>query len=235
MFKQQKRKLACGALMLLAGLVLAGCEKRQVQETKTFAASTKGALLTVVLDLSGSCEQLMSANGGQGYAFTMKLIDHYFRTRMGTDDRLLLVQLSANSTHPLLWEGTPLALRKQFPTPQALRSHLLSRADPSGSLVYTGVTRALEHSIARQSAQGAAGKNAVIVLSDLLDSQGDKAEARQMLDAVARYSQGGGAVAFYYVDQTVATYLNQHLQELGVEDYCVETDVVAMPPLPNLD
>lgn len=219
---------------LLACLLAAGCEKRQVRETRTFAAPAGGSLLTIAIDQSGSCAPLM-ADGGQGFAFLLRLVDSYFRAGIGSNDRLLLVQLSGNASQPLLWEGSPLALRRQFPSPHDLAAYLATHSDPSGSQIYSGVTRALRYAQSRHQAGSGQGKNAVVVLSDLVDSTADKREARRMLEAVADFSRSGGASAFYYVNQQVSEYLIEHLKEMGVEDYRVESEIVSQPPLPDWD
>ncbi len=55
------------------------------------------------------------ANQGQAHKFLMRVIDQYFRNSIGANNRIVIAQLSA--TQPaLLWDGSPVDLRQQFPT-----------------------------------------------------------------------------------------------------------------------
>jgi len=218
-------------LWLLVG-ALAGCAKRPDIERQVLADDDSQFLLTVVVDLSSSCAPIM-AEDGAAFKFTMALIDKYFRSRIGSHDRLIVAQISANG-RPLLWEGEPLALRQQFRSAAQFAQFLRDKSDDSGSRVYTGVTRTLEYALSRHG--GGAKKSATFILSDMRDhSDSSKADARKMLSTVADYCQAGGSIAFYFVEQTVARYLKQHLEELGVTNYRIETEIVGMPPLPHLE
>lgn len=211
---------------------LAGCEKRQESERSTFTRNEAEHVLTIVLDLSGSFAEGMADNG-PAFGFTLRLIDKFFREHIGTQDRIILAQISA-SDEPLLWEGTPLELRREFPTAQAFRAFLLERADPNGSLVYSGVTKALRYAMSRQDEH--VTKSACLVLSDLVDhSASSKADARRMLQTVADYCQSGGEAAFFYVDQSVGPFLEKHLAEMGHAEVLVETEIVGTPTLPNFE
>lgn len=229
---QSLKKLSVWLCVISLVVAPAGCGKRQEGPVSVFAEQEGEFVVTVITDLSGSCAQIM-AEDGAAFRFTMTILEKYFRSRIGTHDRLIVGQIS-NSDKFLLWEGEPLALRKQYGSASAFAQFLRQHADDSGSRVYTGVTRALQYTMSRHT--GKTKRSATFVLSDMLDySDSSKADAQAMLKTVAEYCQAGGSIGFFYVDQNVSQHLQRHLAELGVENFRVETDIVSSPQLPNLD
>ena len=104
-------------------LCATGCEKRRESSHTTFAHDGNAEyVLGVVIDLSGSFSDLM-AEKGQAHAFLLQVIDAYFRDRIGSQDKLIIAQISGNE-RALLWEGKPLQLRRDFPTPESFRNML---------------------------------------------------------------------------------------------------------------
>jgi hypothetical protein len=220
-------------LFVIASSVDSSPRTRQREEQPVFEQLAHDSTLTIVLDLSSSCEQLMGPSG-EGYEFMLKLIDRYFRSRLGTDDQLILARIGGDN-RPLLWEGTPLELRRQF-SASAFRQFLVDNADSNGSRVYAGVSRAVEYALSRQGDDVSGARNACLILSDFVENDPTQTgSADRMFDTLAKYSEAGGALGFYFVDQNVAPYLEKHLTEAGIENFCVQSEVVASPVLPNLD
>jgi hypothetical protein len=220
--------------LMLASKIDSAPRDRTSREEPVFEEQTHDSTLTIILDLSTSCEQLMSPDG-QGYELMLKLIDRYFRSRLGTGDQLILAKICGND-RALLWEGTPLELRRRFRSASSFRQFLLDHADPNGSRVYAGVTRAVEYALARQGKSATEAKNACLILSDFVENDPtQKGSAGKMFETLAKYSEAGGAIGFYFVDQAICPYLEKHLAEHGIKNFCVQSEVVASPVLPNLD
>lgn len=191
-------------------------------------------VVLIALDLSGSFQHMMTEEG-VGYQFATQVIDRYFRDKIGTGDRLVISQISGTQ-RSLLWEGRPLDLRKQFPSAEAFRQHLMSRADPGGSLVYEGLKNATSYVLDDPSIKGGRAKVSLFVLSDMLDTGPEGSQAEGYVNhALSEIGLRGGVVGIYYVDQELVVPWRRRLQQLGLRNARVESEIVGMPPLPSFD
>jgi hypothetical protein len=221
-------------VLCLAGL--AGCEKRSESAAPSLTTQQDESefVLAVVLDLSGSFTHQM-ANEGKAYEFALAVLDRYFRHRNGLNDKLILAQISG--THrSLLWQGSPLQLRQQFPTADSFREFLLQKADPGGSLVHEGLANVVNYVSADSRVTSGQAKSAIFCLSDCYDTAPDPTAGEQkLMQALGNYARTGGAIGLYYVDQTLQTAWQQKLQAAGFGDFVVECEIVGRPTLPDFD
>ncbi len=223
-------------VLLITPIWLTGCGERIESADRSVTARQDESefVLAVVLDLSGSFTHQM-ADQGKAYEFSLAVLDRYFRHRNGMNDRLILAQISGTQ-RSLLWEGSPLQLRQDFPSADAFRQFLLDKADPNGSLVNEGVANAVDYVARNPRIASGKAKSAVFVLSDMFDTSPDPAAAEQrLMQSLGDYSRAGGAVGLYYVDQSQVTNWQQKLHNAGFQDYCVECEIVGRPSLPGLD
>ncbi|SRR5712691_5390485 len=224
-------------LACLIGLpFLFGCEKRRERQEAILGEDDSRFVLAIVLDMSGSFAQLM-AEEGKGYEFAMLVIDRYFRDRIGTRDKIVFAQISG-ADRKLLWEGTATALRQEFPSANAFRQFLMTKADPSRSLVYDGITQSVDYVLSDPGISSGKAKSALFVLSDMLDTgTGPNAdESKQKAkDALASYGRHGGIVGLYYVDLNLVREWRQILQDAGIQHYSVQSEIVGKPNLPSFE
>jgi hypothetical protein len=212
----------------------AGCEKRRETVESTFGHNESDYVLTIVVDLSGSFINKM-AEGGKAYDFTLRVVDRYFRDRIGTNDRIVLAQISG-AERALLWEGTPVDLRHEFPNAAAFRSFLVEHATQSGSLVHAAMTSALQHAMTDTRVAKGQAKSALFVLSDMMDNGPVSEESERILmQELSDYGRCGGVVGLYYVDHPLVAVWKRRLQNAGIKDFCVESEIVAKPALPNFE
>lgn len=234
----------CAALSL--SLVLGGCTPIESDvaspagggvQTISLGTTDDNEELCVllVLDLSGSFLQRF-AGDGVAYEFTKRIIDRYFRASMGTEDQLILAQISGTE-RSLLWKGTPLALQREFRSPEAFRDFLLASADPNGSRVYEGIRHALDYILDEPRVASGRAKVAVFVLSDMLQSPGPGGERalRDLEAALAKVGTLNGAVAIYFADQGETIPWRQRLRAAGVKNFRVESSISSQPPLPDFE
>lgn len=216
-------------LAIVACLIFAGCQPRVEQAESVFEADDGEFVLTIVLDMSSSFEPLM-AEDGKAWAFVCEIIEKYFRDRIGHNDKLILAQLS-NSDRALLWKGTPLELRQEFPTAAAFRAWVASKADPNGSRLYEGIVQAVEYTLSDPGNR----KSAMFVVSDMIDSAGDDGRDKAV-SALTKVGKSGG-VGLYYVDVQRCAEWKRLLQDAGVpaENMVVEADIVGHPMLPRFE
>ena len=226
-------------LSLFVLCLLTGCggqrEARTRASTTKFKSTENEAEKTVVIifDLSGSFLHLM-AEDGVAYQFTLATIDRFLRQTIGEETKLIIAQISASQS-PLLWEGRPQDLRRQFPTPQKFRDFLLEQADPNGSRVNEGLSSTLSYLLTHRTVKAGA-EPTVLVLSDLMDNAPDGAEyEKQVISQLKELGDKGGAVGLYYVHQSVLTHWHNCLENSGLRDYRVECNIVGHPELPNFE
>lgn len=221
--------------LLVAVLLFTGCAKRQEQQvTSTFQPRDSEYVLAVVIDLSGSFAEMM-ADDGKAHAFLLYVLDRYFRDRIGTNDRVVLSQISS-SGKSLLWDGTPTQLRREFPTPEQFRDFLLARSVPDGSFVHESLADTLEYIMSDPNIVAGTAKPAMFVLSDMVDTGQKTANLKQrLLGSLAKYAQLGGVVGLYFVDEHRLFAWRRILQEAGMRDCIVESQIVSSPTLPQFE
>src|SRR5205823_25060 len=102
-------------LVALLAAALVGCTPHNPNDDSPVSLNREDAdcLVVIAIDLSGSFLDMM-AKDGRAYAFTLRVADTYFRSSIGTKNRLVIAQLSATD-RALLWDGTPAQLREEFP------------------------------------------------------------------------------------------------------------------------
>lgn len=189
-------------------------------------------LVVLVLDLSGSFEHKMQKDG-IAYKFALDVVDQCFRDSIGSEDRLILSQISGSSA-PILWEGKPLDLRNQFKTPEEFWTFLKTKAVPNQSNVHDGIYRVVDYLMSRPGIANGRTKSAVLVLSDLLDN-GASSSFSQMRDTLKVYGSMNGVVGLYYVDQNMQKLWHNLLMQTAIRDFVVEGDFYGKPNLPTLE
>ena len=220
-------------ICLIVLLCAIGCAKRRQREQAVFARPDNEHVLAIVVDLSGSFAGLM-AEDGKAYEFVLDVIDHYFRNRIGRDDKLIIAQISASD--PLLWEGRPLDLRREFRSAADFRDFLLAEADPRASYVYDGMHATLEYLMSDPAVHAGRTQSALLVLSDLVDTGPDPGDrARRLLHSLTDYGACGGIVGLYYVATPRQAKWRKALRDAGLREYRVESEIVGKPQLPNFE
>lgn len=213
-----------------------GCQKRVERTERVFQPDESEYVLTIVLDMSSSFQELM-AEDGKAWEFVCQVVDKYFRDRIGRSDKLILAQLSA-SDRALLWRGTPLQLRQEFASASDFRDWLAARTDPNGSLIFDGVAQAVEYTLAEPAVASGKGKSAVFILSDMIDSSPDRDEAQERaLKALGELGRKHGVIGLYYVDVRLCSTWRSLLRDAGLPDTHahVEAEIVGSPALPNFN
>lgn len=213
-----------------------GCQQRIERTESVFQPDESEYVLTIVLDMSLSFQELM-AEDGKAWAFVCQVVDKYFHDRIGRSDKLILAQLSA-SDRALLWRGTPLELRQEFASASDFRDWLTTRTDPNGSLVFDGIVQAVEYTLAEPAVASGKGKSAVFILSDMIDNSPNSAQSQERaLKALGELGQKHGVIGLYYVDVRLCSTWRELLREAGVPDTQtrVEAEIVGSPLLPNFD
>jgi hypothetical protein len=221
-------------------LTVAGCAPRRDPAQTSISSATLGErdderVLLIALDLSPSFRDKI-VKSGEAYSFALRAIDRYFRGSAGSQDRLVIAQLSDSADRSLLWEGKPLDLRRQFPTPDAFRDYLISKADSSGSHIYKGLRCAMQYVFSDSRVTAGKTKAAVIVISSMNDDgHYTENEEGYMNHEICQLGWRGGAIGFYFVDQNQVVRWRERLLVFGVKNSVVESEIVGKPQLPSFD
>jgi hypothetical protein len=222
----------------VAWLVLSavGCQERVDQSEGVFRADDGDYVLTIAIDMSGSFKELMGEDG-KAWSFVCQVVDKYFRDRLGHSDKLILAQLSGNE-QSLLWRGTPLELRQEFPSASAFRDWLAERTDPHGSRIYDGIAQAVEYTLSDPVMASGKAKAAVFILSDMRDNGPNRKQARErVIKDLAELARRDGVIGLYYVDVPLVPKWRQVLSDAGIPaaNLMIEADIVGRPLLPKFD
>src|SRR5207302_8892447 len=105
-----------------------------------------GYVVMVYFDMSGSYADKM-AKDGKAWQLMTRILAKYFRDRLGegTNDKLIIGQLSAAGKQAVLFEDTPLKFRQTFATPEAFRDWLRANSDPKGPRLYDGIRERVQY------------------------------------------------------------------------------------------
>lgn len=226
------RKYTVPALVVC---LLAGCERVAQEESRSPIGMREAEyLVAVVPDLSGSFRHLMAEGDGKAYRFLMAVIDRYFRDRLGSNDRLIVSQISATQ-NTLLWDGQPKQLRSHFKGAEAFNEFLLKNSHPAGSRCHQGLADTLEYVLSCPGVTEGRTRSAVFVLSDMEDNAPDSAEQKARAKRLlADFGKAGGVVGLYWVGSPVSEW-RQILKDAGIKNFVVESAIVAEPDLPRFD
>lgn len=213
--------------------VVCGCQRRREEAVIAPAQDDSEYVIAVLVDLSGSFLDKMT-DGGQAHTFMLALIDRYFRDRIGTNDQIIIAQISATPDRSLVWQGTPTELRKQFPNAGAFGDFLRSKADPNGSHVHNALVQTLEYVMSQPTVASGTAKSAIFALSDMIDSnKAPDAARRRAVRVLQEYAKLGGMVCLYFVDQRLVPVWQRELQHTGLA-FRVDSEI-RRPTLPSFE
>lgn len=225
-----RTRLVAVAVSMLTSLHC-GCEPRVVNDAGPLRQEEWEYVTVFIVDMSGSFYDELDT---VAYPFFIQLNDKLFRDRMGSNDQVILGQISATD-RPLLWQGSPLGLRRSFPNAEAFRGFMVQHSNPSGSRVHDSLADALEYVMNLRSV-GQNTKLVVVVLSDMLNNTPDSAASDQRVrQALAEFANRDGALMLYWVDQAVLPTWMQYLRDSGIQQYDVKSEIVWNPGLLNFE
>ena len=220
-------------LIPLCVLLMTGCEKIDESQFSPLQPESCEYVVMVAIDMSSSFGGYM-AEDGKAYEFMQQVVERYFRDRIGGNDQIIITQLSGNK-RPLLWQGTPFQLRKDFPNKAAFRDFLIAKANPNGSRINDGIRESLRYLLHTHSVGRGNAKTVALILSDMEDSFEDQEESDQrLIDSLTNYAKRG-SIGFYYCSQDRLEDIENKLEQAGISMYVLECDIHGNPPLPSFD
>lgn len=219
----------------LCCVVFGGCAKRietASPDPISFAEDDSEVLISVVLDMSPSFEDLMKENG-KAFEFLAAILDTYFRNRTATSDTLLISQISGES-RALIWQGSPQEFREEFSGRKDFKKFLEKKSIPAGSRVFDSIADTVEYITSEPRFESGKMKSGILVISDLEDSAKDSRQSRERaVKALEEYGSKGGLAGFYYVRNDLIKEWRSDLKDAGVKKCVVMGDFVGKPKLPK--
>ncbi len=234
-----RHRLICSALLCLLLLPVAGCEERQEQSKKSpLAASEPGVLIAFEIDTTGSFAEYFQSGNGKAYVLMMDTLTQLSRDRAGENDRVILGVITGAGTKSLLWDGTPLQLRRDFDSPEALANFLMKHSNGNGSRIHDGIGDLLDYVMAVPGVAEGRTRTAVVALTDMDDNVGEEqASKKRLTDRMRRFAHMEGVMALYWV----ATDHLQEWRDAGRDcgfkpgHFVVESEIVSKPAVPSWD
>lgn len=216
-------------ILLLASLTLVacGCERRDAASASPFQQETCDFVLLLAVDRD------YVVQNDKAYEFVTYAIDRYFHDTIGSNNQVIIAQLSGTQA-PLLWQGSPHDLRRQFANQEEFRNYLLTHGD-SGSRINLGLAEALDYLMHSYSVANGKAKSVALILSDMIDDQPESKESeRQLMDALIAYGRKG-SIGFYFCDQRRMADIRRKMEAAGFGWYTLECDIHGRPPLPSFE
>lgn len=210
-----------------------GCEQVDQSQFSPLQPESCEYVVLVAIDMSESFRKYM-AEDGKAYDFVNHVVEKYFRDRIGGNDQIVITQLSGNNK-PLLWQGTPFELRKEFPDKQKFRDFLLANADPTSSRINDGVHESLKYLLRTHSVARGNAKTVALILSDMEDEFPDEEQSSDRLISSLTTFAKRGHIGFYYCSQHRMEDIEKKLEEAGISMYILECDIHGRPPMPSFE
>jgi hypothetical protein len=231
----RRRTFLCGSVAGLFDLaLLGGCDSgTEEKNAVTVKGDDPDCLIFVGIDLSGSFYEFMTKDG-QAHKFLMRVIDTYFRNSIGANNRIVIAQLSATQ-RALLWDGSPVQLRQQFPSSEKFQDFLQRKCNPNGSRIYDGIADGFDYVLSDPAVSDGKTKTAVFVLSDFIDNLSDPKAEDRLARSLTAYAKTKGVIGFYFLEHSRVSGWRQHLRDAGIKQWVCESEIVASPTLPTFD
>lgn len=232
-----KKCINCLLVVALLTSTYSGCVPKQDRQlVDTFEHEELDSCMTFLIDLSGS---FASNWNDRAYSLFMGLSEQYFAESMGTNNKLIIAQLSGND-RVVLFDGRPVDLQRQFSSPEALSEYLKEKSDGSQSHVYNAVKETVDYAGTLRGVTDTT-RMLTVVLSDMRDSEIDPDKRSEtgnaMVASLSTYREAGGTLALYYVGTEQTARWQRILAMAGFEQgsYVIENELSSNPQLPRLD
>ncbi len=212
-------------LIPFLAFALLGCTERE-KSSDVFRQESSDYVLLIAVS-----EEV--TNSDRAYEYILMAIDKYFQDRIGTNDQILIARIEG--IRPLVWKGTPRELRKEFPNPTAFRQAVLASGRETGSL-NDGLVRSLNTIMKTYSVAQGDAKAVTMVMSSMNDPQPSAESDERFIEALVKYCQAGGQIAFYFVDQLRIEEIEEKTTKAGMGAWTtIEPDAYGNPPLPEFE
>ena len=219
-------------LVVLAGIAT-GCGERKADEIDPLPIKAEPHDMIVMIFLDTT---LSDADNMQkyGYKFCLHTIDSLFSKRMGSNDKLILCQISGTKK-AIFWDGEPKSLRREFADDKAFMKFLLSRPDPGGSRVHDSISDGLEYLLIYPGVKEKKTKVVTVILGDMDDNFPDKEKSKaRLLKNLVEYAKVDSCLGIYWCDRDLLVDWTRHLHECGMGTRgVVSAEMVPNPKLPN--
>lgn len=210
---------------LLFAIAICGCAPRD-KNSDVFRQENSDYVLLIAVS-----EEVTESD--HAYQYMLMAIDKYFQDRIGTNDQIMIARIEG--IRPLVWKGTPRALRKDFPNPESFRQAVLASGRETGSL-NDGLVRSLKMVMKTYSVAKGKAKAVTMIMSSMNDPQPSAESDARFIEQLVKYWQAGGQIAFYFVDQLRIEDIEEKTVKAGMTEWVsIEPDANGYPYLPEFE
>ena len=212
-------------LLQLCAFALIGCTPRD-KGGSVFRQEASDYVLLIAVS-----EEVTESD--HAYQYILMAIDKYFQDRIGTSDQIMIARIEG--VRPLVWKGTPRALRREFPNPESFRKAVLASGKETGSL-NDGLARSLRMVMKTYSVAKGNAKAVTMVMSSMNDPQPSEESDAHFIESLVEYWKSGGQIAFYFVDQLRIEEIEEKTLKAGMTEWLpIESDANGYPYLPEFE
>lgn len=226
----------------IVALAMASCEAHEKgRAVVSYDREPPEFILSVTLDTTGSYEKLMFGPDAKAYRHFVGLKDSFHRERAGSEDLIMLSQITGTGVDPLVWSGYPRTFQRAFSNAYEFNTFLKDRASPHGSRVFDSMADVLDSVLARHDAHPGT-QSACFFYTDMDDNVGNIERSRaRLLSSLRAYAKKGGIVAILWVDRKYEAEWWTNLRNcgftpaqpplIGPSHFIVEAKINADPPV----
>lgn len=168
---------------------------------------------------------------GKAYQFLVRIVDKMFQQRM--QEQIVIAQVGRDQS--LLFDGTPLQLRRAFASEKEFKKWIDTRwqAAPE-KRVHDSIIRTVNYLTRQPGVASGRTQTALLILSDL-DDQGSQASEEQLIEALAKYRRTGGELGFYFVSERHFDRWPDLMRRAGWEGDYQLTPQIGIPEAPDFE
>ncbi len=215
-----KRKLMLPAILLMLLPSVVGCD---LPEDETFRERQSEYVVTFIFDTSDSFEESVE----RAWKFLEANLEQLYRDRAGSNEDLVILSRISGDLKSPLWIGSPRDIRDQFSSAQDLRGFLRKHAgDTARSRVYEAMMASMDRMMRNPSIKNGSAKSVLVVLSDLVQTQGAGASGADVVKVIERYAEMNGAIGLFFVADGLDKKWDDKLTEIGIRHTVKSADEV---------
>lgn len=216
------------ALLPFLLAVFVGCQRRDTSAKVTWEQEPTKYTLLIVADIE------VVKSDPRSYDFVIHAIDRYASDRMGEHDQVIISQISGND-RPLLFQGTPRELRRAMPNHEEFRNYLIAHSDP-GRRLHEGLAESFDYVLNTSSVSRGKAVPVTLIISSMKEGENEASASKErFINALIKYHQAGGQMAFYFCDQQRMAWVREQTAKAGMTWTLLEGNPNGHPPLPSFE
>lgn len=210
-------------MILGFSLFVAGCAKVGVNEPNMSSEEETEYMLALDFDTSSSFEQHLRGNDPKALKHAIAIKDAFFRERQGSDDRLVISQISSGRN--VLWDGKSKSFKKRFTNPASFRDFLIQHSN-GGSWIHASMADTIGYLVSEHE-RNPKLRTAAIFYTDM-EENGEPKDKDRFITVLRQYAKHRGFVGIYFASLPLIPEYKKILTDSGVK-FVIESDARVDP------